>query len=229
MNRLPKHDVSILATKENKLLLSSDTDLKKSVLSERSQAHRPHTIWFYLHETSRTEMENTSIVALNWRWDLESTINGCEALSCRPVSVSLYRALIQTSRCPSCSNWVPVSSSPSDYLHQKQQISCEQPMLVVLAFLWGLGGGGANMVGIQENPGNWTYTSSWIITIGQDSLEKSGCLRWTLITDVASPWLRCLLDLLSGPFEVGVNISMKPQVFSCKEEIIWKSFLESLS
>lgn len=131
---------SILAIKENKLLLSSDTDLKKSVLSERSQTHRPHTVWFYLHETSRREMENTSIVALNRRWELESTINWCEALSCRPVSVSPYRALIQTSRCPSCSDCLPFSSSPSDYLCQKQQISCKQLRSVVLAFLWGLGG-----------------------------------------------------------------------------------------
>ena len=124
--------------KENKPLLSSDTDLKKSMLSERSQTHRPHTVWFYLHETSRT-MENTSIVTLNWRWELESTVNGREALACRLVSVSPYRAPIQTSRCPSCSDCIPVSSSPSDYLRQKQQISCKQPMSVVLAFLWGLG------------------------------------------------------------------------------------------
>lgn len=127
--------------KENKPLLSSDTDLKKSMLSERSQTHRPHTVWFYLHETSRT-MENTSIVTLNWRWELESTVNGREALACRLVSVSPYRAPIQTSRCPSCSDCIPVSSSPSDYLRQKQQISCKQPMSVVLAFLWGLGWGG---------------------------------------------------------------------------------------
>ena len=90
-------------------------------------------------------------------------------------------------------------------------------------------GGAANLVGIQENPGSWTYTSSWIITISQGSLEKSGCLRATLITNMASPWLRRLLDLLPGPFGMAVNISMKPQVFGCKEEIIWRSFLESLS
>lgn len=214
--------------KENKPLLSSDTDLKKSMLSERSQTHRPHTVWFYLHETSRT-MENTSIVTLNWRWELESTVNGREALACRLVSVSPYRAPIQTSCCPSCSDCIPVSSSPSDYLRQKQQISCKQPMSVVLALLWGLGWGAANLVGIQENPGSWTYTSSWIITIGQGSLEKSGCLRATLITNMASPWLRCLLDLMPEPFGMVVNISMKPQVFGCKEEIIWRSFLESLS
>lgn len=86
-------------------------------------------------------MENTSIVTLNWRWELKSTVNGREALSCRPVSVSPYRAPIQTSRCPSCSDCIPVSSSPSDCLCQKQ-ISCKQPMSVVLTLLWGLGWGG---------------------------------------------------------------------------------------
>ena len=209
-------------------MLSSDTDLKKSMLSERSQTHRPHTVWFYLHETSRTEMENTSIVTLTWRWELESTVNGREALACRLVSVSPYRAPIQTSRCPSCSDCIPVSSSPSDYARNNKFPASSQCRWSSHSF-GGWGGGAANLVGIQENPGSWTYTSSWIITIGQGSLEKSGCLRATLITNMASPWLRCLLDLMPGPFGMAVNISMKPQVFGCKEEIIWRSFLESLS
>lgn len=87
------------------------------------------------------------------------------SLSCSPGLCLSVQSAIQTSRCPSSSACVPVSSSPSDYLRQKHRIFLPTAGVggprIPLGTWVGGGGRCANLVGIRQNPRRLDlYTSS---------------------------------------------------------------------